>query len=65
MKEATCSKCEDIYNPEEFGDLHFANDCNGEPIEEIQYQAETPFGESYRYAVPDDGHQKRQQKGKK
>lgn len=28
-------------------------------------QAETPFGASYRYAVPDDGHQKRQQKGKK
>ena len=28
-------------------------------------QAETPFGASYRDSVPDDGHQKRQQKGKK
>ena len=49
MKEATCSKCGDVYNPEEFGDVHFVNDCNGEPISEGEYnQAETPFGESYR-----------------
>jgi hypothetical protein len=37
MKEATCSKCGDIYNPEEFGELHFANDCNGTPTNESQY----------------------------
>jgi hypothetical protein len=37
MKEATCSKCGDIYNPEEFGELHYADNCNGEPINEIQY----------------------------
>jgi hypothetical protein len=37
MKEATCSKCGDIYNPEEFGELHFDNNCNGKPINEIQY----------------------------
>jgi len=37
MKEATCSKCGDIYNPEEFGELHYADDCNGTPIDEIQY----------------------------
>ena len=35
-KEATCAKCEEIYNPEEFGDLHFDNDCNGSPINEIE-----------------------------
>lgn len=35
-KEATCSKCEEIYNPEEFGDLHFNDDCNGSPINEIE-----------------------------
>jgi len=40
MKEATCSKCGDIYNPEEFGDVHFANDCNGKPVKEIQYGTE-------------------------
>ncbi len=40
MKEATCSKCGDIYNPEEFGDVHFSNNCNGEPVKEIQYEAE-------------------------
>jgi hypothetical protein len=37
MKEAICSKCGEIYNPEQFGELHFANDCNGLPINEIQY----------------------------
>lgn len=35
-KEAICSKCEEIYNPEKFGDLHFANDCNGAPINQIE-----------------------------
>jgi hypothetical protein len=38
MKEATCSKCGDIYNPEKFGDLHFTDNCNGSPINEIQYK---------------------------
>jgi hypothetical protein len=37
MKEATCAKCGDIYNPEEFGQSHWANDCNGQPINEIEY----------------------------
>ena len=37
MKEATCSKCGDVYNPEEFGELHYADNCNGTPINEIQY----------------------------
>ena len=35
-KEATCSKCEEIYNPENFGDLHYSNDCNGAPINQIE-----------------------------
>ena len=35
-KEATCSKCAEIYNPEQFGDLHYSNDCNGSPINEIE-----------------------------
>lgn len=39
MKEATCSKCGDIYNPEEFGELHLAAGCNGEPINEGEYGA--------------------------
>lgn len=55
MKEAICSKCGDVYNPEEFGDVHFANDCNGEPISEGKYnQTETPFGESCRNSATDE-----------
>ena len=38
MKQATCSKCDEIYNPEEFGELHFAADCNGTPKNEITFQ---------------------------
>jgi hypothetical protein len=38
IKEAMCSKCGEIYNPETFGDVHFADDCNGNPINEIEYQ---------------------------
>jgi hypothetical protein len=38
MKEATCLKCKEIYNPQEFGDLHFTDDCNGSPINKIQYK---------------------------
>ena len=37
MKEATCSKCKEIYNPDNFGDLHFTSGCNGSPINEIEY----------------------------
>lgn len=37
MKEATCSKCEEIYNPDEFGELHLAAGCDGEPINECEY----------------------------
>lgn len=37
MLEATCSKCGEIYNPAELGELHFADDCNGLPTNEIEY----------------------------
>ena len=40
MKESTCLKCGDIYNPEEFGELHYADDCNGSPINEGEYLTE-------------------------
>jgi hypothetical protein len=38
MKEE-CSKCGEIYNPHKFGELHWGDegDCNGKPINEIQY----------------------------
>jgi len=39
MKEATCSKCGDIYSPEKFGELHLADGCNGSPIKEGEYGA--------------------------
>jgi hypothetical protein len=35
-KEATCEKCGEIYNPEQFGELHYANECNGSPTNEIE-----------------------------
>jgi hypothetical protein len=37
MKEATCLKCGDIYNPDEFGELHLVAGCNGEPTKEGEY----------------------------
>jgi hypothetical protein len=46
MKEATCSKCNEIYNPEEFGDLHFVDNCNGTPKNEIEFQISQPTKET-------------------
>jgi hypothetical protein len=40
-KEAICSKCGETYNPEQFGDLHYSNDCNGSPINEIEIGSTT------------------------
>jgi hypothetical protein len=37
MKEATCLKCGDIYNPDEFGELHYGSGCRGEPTNECEY----------------------------
>lgn len=37
MLEATCSKCGDIYNPEQLEELHLANGCEGSPINQVQY----------------------------
>jgi hypothetical protein len=40
LKESECSKCGEIYNPENFGDLHWSDDCNGAPINEGTYTSE-------------------------
>ena len=43
IKEAECSKCGEIYNPENFGEVHWADDCNGKPINEGSYSKEGYF----------------------